>query len=206
MPAQNVLGAVFRDLVEVDEQGVATPASREAGRCGVVPRGAGAGRRVHRCTASGHRPCAGRHRHGRGRARSAAARVAAACATGSASVRIDLRAVRQAEAAAAEWQRASRDETHFWPHERQVVGIEALSQTRHDAREPRRAGEVLPPPRGRSTAGGTGAPRNDALSPRRDRRPARPHRRSAARCGLRPDGLPDIVWCEVPGGHGRTGA
>ena len=176
-------------LVEVDEHGVATRRRADACACRIVrPRRASWSMRspTRGCSSPIALPTG---LDGRGGARGAAARVAAACGLDRGESRDDLRAVRQAEAAAAEWQRAAGDATHLWPHERLVSAFEALSRLGMTVRELGRAGEVLPPARGRAAAGGIGAAVDHALSPRRDRRPARlasAIRGPASGCARRP--------------------
>jgi hypothetical protein len=112
----------------------------------------------------------------------------------------DLRAVRQAEAAAAEWQRSAGNLAHFWPHERLVPVVEALARlgmARENLQEPVKsflrpeAERLLEETENPETTHYRRAAIGDRLDLIGDPRPG---------IGLRPDGVPDIVWCEVPEG------
>jgi hypothetical protein len=112
----------------------------------------------------------------------------------------DLRLWRQVEAAAAEWQRSGQDRTYLWPHERLVQAQRALGQLGIDRvhlDEPveafvRPEAERLLEELERSeTSHYRRAEIGDRLDRIGDPRPG---------IGVRPDGVPDIVWCEVPGG------
>ncbi|MGB7990722.1 MAG: SUMF1/EgtB/PvdO family nonheme iron enzyme [Candidatus Methylophosphatis roskildensis] len=115
----------------------------------------------------------------------------------------DLRSVRQAESAAAEWQRSGADASHFWPQERLAPVFEALSRlamTREGLAEP--AKSFLRPEAERlieelersETTHYRRAEIGDRLERIGDPRPG---------LGLRPDEVPDIVWCDVPSGTVR---
>lgn len=112
----------------------------------------------------------------------------------------DLRALRQAEAAAAEWQRCGRDPAHLWPHERLAPVYEAmerLGEERERLAEPART--FLQPEAGRllaelelpETTHYRRAEIGDRLDRLGDSRPG---------VGLRAGGVPDIEWCEIPPG------
>ena len=112
----------------------------------------------------------------------------------------DLRLRRQAEAAAAEWERSGRDASHLWPHERLVPVHDALARLGIDrATLPEPARSFLRPEAERlleelerpETSHYRRAEIGDRLDRIGDPRPG---------VGLRPDGLPDIVWCEIPAG------
>lgn len=112
----------------------------------------------------------------------------------------DLRLVQQVHSAAEEWARHSRSQHFAWPHERLVPVYDALQRLNQDRRaleEPARSFireewerlvEELERP---STSHQRRAAIGDRLDQIGDRRPG---------VGLTPEGLPDIVWCEVPGG------
>jgi len=120
----------------------------------------------------------------------------------------DLRALRQAEAAAAEWARCGRDAAHLWPHERLAPVYEALDRldlARESLAEPARtflqpeAERLLAELERPETSHYRRAEIGDRLDRFDDPRPG---------VGLRPDGVPDIVWCDIPPGtvtlEGRT--
>jgi hypothetical protein len=112
----------------------------------------------------------------------------------------DLEMRRRVELAAVDWERAARDPTHLWPHERLAPVHEALRRlgiepttlpepTRSFLRpEAERLLEELELPK---TTHYRRAEIGDRLDRIGDPRPG---------VGLRPDGVPDIVWCAVPGG------
>ena len=112
----------------------------------------------------------------------------------------DLRLWRQAQAAAAEWERSERNASHLWPHERLVPVQDTLSRLAIDrATLPEPARSFLRPEAERlleelerpETSHYRRAEIGDRLDRIGDPRPG---------VGLRPDGLPDIVWCEIPAG------
>ncbi|WP_291854464.1 SUMF1/EgtB/PvdO family nonheme iron enzyme [Accumulibacter sp.] len=115
----------------------------------------------------------------------------------------DIRTLRQAEAAADEWQRSGGRASHRWQHERLSPVYEALSRLRMERDE-------LP------------EPAKSFLRPEADRlleeimRPVTTHYRRAEigdrlaiigdprrGIGLRPNGDPDLDWCEIPTGTVR---
>jgi Sulfatase-modifying factor enzyme 1 len=112
----------------------------------------------------------------------------------------DLRLWRQAQSAAAEWLRAGRDAIHLWPHERLVSlhdTLQRLALARDNLPEPvkgfvrpeaERLLEELDRP---ATTHYRRAEIGDRLDRIGDPRPG---------VGLRPDGVPDILWCKIPGG------
>jgi hypothetical protein len=112
----------------------------------------------------------------------------------------DLRALRQAQAAAAEWQRSKGHPSHLWPHERLVPVFEELSRlgmTHENLDEPAKsflrpeAERLLEELERPETPHYRRAEIGDRLEQIGDPRPG---------VGLRPDGAPDIVWCEIPAG------
>lgn len=113
----------------------------------------------------------------------------------------DLRLWRQAEASAAEWERSGQDPTYLWPQERLVLAQRALDELGIDRAaldEP--VGSFLRPEAERlleelerpKTSHYRRAEIGDRLDRIGDPRPG---------VGLRTDRVPDIVWCEVPGGN-----
>ncbi|MBK7673653.1 MAG: SUMF1/EgtB/PvdO family nonheme iron enzyme [Candidatus Accumulibacter sp.] len=122
----------------------------------------------------------------------------------------DLRALRQAETAAAEWQRSGGQASYLWPDERLPPVLEALAQLgkdRADLAEPARsflrleAERLLAEITDRVTTHDRRAWIGDRLASIGDPRPG---------VGLLPNGAPDIDWCEIPagtveleGGHGE---
>jgi formylglycine-generating enzyme required for sulfatase activity len=112
----------------------------------------------------------------------------------------DLRTLRQAEAAAAEWQRSGGATSHLWPHERLQPVLEALARLgkdRADLAEPacsflrpeaeRLLAEIAQP----ATSHYRRAEIGDRLASIGDARPG---------VGMLADGAPDIDWCEIPAG------
>lgn len=120
----------------------------------------------------------------------------------------DLRLVRQVEAAAREWDRHERTPQYGWPQERLAPVYESLERLgiRDDLREPARSFVrpewewlVLELEKSATTHERRAAI-GDRLDQLGDPRPG---------VGVKPDGTPDIGWCEIPGGsveiqaHGR---
>jgi hypothetical protein len=112
----------------------------------------------------------------------------------------DLRTLRQAETAAAEWQRSGGQASHLWPHERLQPVFEALARLgkdRADLADPARSflrpeaerllAEVADP----ATTHDRRAWIGDRLASIGDPRHG---------VGVLPDGAPDIDWCEIPAG------
>jgi len=197
--AQALLGTVFRDLVEVDEQGVAT---RRRGKLADVASSPQARELADAFTAA--------RLLVRDRAPDGTATVEVAheallrewkrLADWIRDIADDLRTVRQAEAAAAEWHRLGEDPNYLWPHERLVLVHDALERVGTDRAslvepaksfvrpEAERLLEELEQP---ETTHYRRAEIGDRLDRIGDPRPG---------VGLRPDGVPDIVWCDVPPG------
>jgi formylglycine-generating enzyme required for sulfatase activity len=106
----------------------------------------------------------------------------------------------QVESAAGEWQHAGRDPSHHWPHERLVpvyeslerLGIqpESLAEPTKSFVQPE-AERLLAELDRPETSHYRRAEIGDRLDRIDDPRPG---------VGLLPNGLPDIVWCEIPGG------
>jgi hypothetical protein len=112
----------------------------------------------------------------------------------------DLRLWRQTEAAAAEWERAGRDPSHLWPHERLVLAQQMAAQLGIDPAmlaEPLKsflraeAERLLEELERLETSHYRRAEIGDRLDRIGDPRPG---------VGLRPDGLPEFIWCEVQSG------
>ena len=111
----------------------------------------------------------------------------------------DLRLVRQVEAAAREWERHERTPHFGWPQERLAPVYESLERLdmRDDLREPTRSfvrpewewlGLELDKP---TTTHQRRATIGDRLDQLGDPRPG---------VGVKSDGTPNIVWCKIPGG------
>jgi formylglycine-generating enzyme required for sulfatase activity len=111
--------------------------------------------------------------------------------------RDDLRLLRQVRLAAAEWEKQGRAAPFLWPHERLVLVSQMVERMRPSL-NPLEA-EFIQPESARligeiDNAATTHRQRvkiGDRLAEIGDPRPG---------VGLRPDGLPDIAWCKVPGG------
>lgn len=197
--AQALLGTVFRDLVEVDEHGVAT---RRRAKLADVASSCVARDLVDAFT-DARLLVTDRAPDGTSTvevAHEALLREWERLAEWIRDIADDLRLVRQAEAAAAEWERLDKYASHLWPHERLVLvheALEKLGTIRTSLAEPTKS----------------------FLRPETERlleeieRPHTTHYRRAeigdrldrigdprSGIGLREDGLPDIVWCEVPPG------
>ncbi|MBL8527364.1 MAG: SUMF1/EgtB/PvdO family nonheme iron enzyme [Burkholderiales bacterium] len=197
--AQALLGTVFRDLVEVDQHGVAT---RRRAKLADVASSSDARDLVDAFT-DARLLVTDRAPDGTSTvevAHEALLREWERLAEWIRDIADDLRLVRQAEAAAAEWERLDKYASHLWPHERLVLvheALEKLGTIRTSLAEPTKS----------------------FLRPETERlleeieRPHTTHYRRAeigdrldrigdprSGIGLREDGLPDIVWCEVPPG------
>jgi hypothetical protein len=111
----------------------------------------------------------------------------------------DLRLMRQVETAAREWARQGHAPHYAWPHERLVPVYQALERLgrRDDLHEPERS--FVRPEWERLLAE---LERAETMHPRRaeigDRLDAIGDPRPGV--GVNPDGTPDIVWCDIPGG------
>jgi hypothetical protein len=112
----------------------------------------------------------------------------------------DLRLRRQVESAAVDWRRAGGDPSHLWPHERLVQvheSLERLGIRRENLAEPAKsfvqpeAERLLAELELRETSHYRRAEIGDRLDRIGDPRPG---------VGLLQNGVPDIVWCEIPGG------
>jgi formylglycine-generating enzyme required for sulfatase activity len=196
---QGLLGAVFRELVEVNEQGVAT--RRRAKLADAAP--SEEARALIDAFTDARLLVADRAPDGGATAEvshEALLREWPRLADWIRDVAADLRTVRQAEAAAGEWERSGGDPTFLWTHERLVLVDEALAaigKRRADLAQP--VCGFLRPEAERLieelTRPGTTHYRRAEIGDRFDRigdpRPG---------VGLRSDGLPEIVWCDVPAG------
>lgn len=198
--AQAFLGSVFRDLVEVNERGVATRRRAELARVASSPEA----RDLVDAFTDARLLVTDRAPDGTSMvevAHEALLREWPRLADWIATIADDLRAVRQAEAAAAEWARSDRHPSHLWPHERLVLVCDALEQLGTDREcvaEPTKsflrpeAERLLDELERPYTTHYRRAEIGDRLAQIGDPRPG---------VGLREDGLPDIIWCEVPGGE-----
>jgi Sulfatase-modifying factor enzyme 1/AAA ATPase domain len=190
------LAEVFREMVEVDESGVAT---RRRAPLSQLTGSAAAAEMVEALT--GARLLV----RGRGPGDAPMVEVAHEAILTSwgrlrdwvETRRDDLRLLRQVRVAAGEWERSGRQKTYLWPHERLVPVQQMLERLRpsldpveHAFVRPEadRLREEIEHP---STPHQRRAAIGDRLAEIGDPRPA---------VGLRSDGLPDIAWCEVPGG------
>ena len=111
-----------------------------------------------------------------------------------------IRLWRHAQSAAAEWMKSGHDPSHLWPHERLVFVDQAMTQIGVDRgrldepvksfvrREADRLIEELANPR---TTHYRRAEIGDRLDRIGDLRPG---------VGVRHDGAPDVVWCQISGG------
>jgi formylglycine-generating enzyme required for sulfatase activity len=113
----------------------------------------------------------------------------------------DLRLRRQVSQAAAEWQAGGQATKYLWPHERVVevvgmlarlgLGIDHLTELERDFLGPIDRQAMLADLDDPATSHEQRATIGVRLALLGDPRPG---------VGLRADGLPDMVWCEVPGG------
>lgn len=196
---QNQLGGVFRELVEVNVRGLAT--RRRVARERLVASG-DAERLVDAFTDARLLVT------DRGPDGKAMVEVAHEALLGEwrrlanwvSDFADDLHDCRQIEAAAAEWQRSGRDPSHLWPNERLVSAeraLERLGLQRPALSEPVKsfvrpeAERLLEELELAETTHYRRAEIGDRLDRIGDPRPG---------VGLLPSGVPDIVWCEVPGG------
>ncbi|MHB8629490.1 MAG: formylglycine-generating enzyme family protein [Aggregatilineales bacterium] len=114
-----------------------------------------------------------------------------------ASAQEDLIMLRQVRSAANEWERSERNKAFLWPHERLLLAYAMQARLKPDLDEMTR--DFLKPELDRlmdeindpTTNHRRRASIGDRLAEIGDNRPG---------VGLRPDGLPDIAWCDVPGG------
>jgi len=198
-PVRSRLADVFRDLVEVDERGVAT---RRRVPLAPVVSSVEPGRLVDAFVEARLLVT------DRGPAGEAMVEVAHEAllrewprlAEWISERADDLRLLRQAQAAAAEWERSGRDASHLWPHERLAPVHDMLSRLGMDRAtldEPARsflrpeAERLLEELERPETSHYRRAEIGDRLDRIGDPRPG---------VGVGPDGLPDIVWCEIAGG------
>ncbi len=198
-PAREQLGSVFRELMEVDERGAAT--RRRTPRARVAPSNA-AGQLVDafvdaRLLVTDRGPAGEAMVEVAHEALLREWPVLASWISGRAG---DLRLWRQAQEAAADWERSGRDPGLLWLHERLALVERALgnlAMDRASLAEPARfflrseAERLL----AELDQPGTSHDRRAEIGERLDRigdpRPG---------VGLRPDGVPDIDWREIPGG------
>jgi hypothetical protein len=193
--AQALLGAVFRELVEADERGVAT--RRRAPRARLAASAAAA--QLVDAFTDARLLVTDRGPDGQPVvevAHEALFREWPRLRDWIGERADDLRALRQAEAAAHQWRLAGRPASHLWPHERLVAVQEALEHlgvARENLDEPART--FLRPEAERLLED---LERPEATHYRRawigDPRPG---------VGVRPDGVPDILWRAIPPGKIR---
>jgi formylglycine-generating enzyme required for sulfatase activity len=194
--AQALLGAVFRDLVEVNEQGIAT---RRRATLADIASSAEARELVDAFT-DGRLLVTDRAPDGTSTvevAHEALLREWMRLADWIRDIADDLRLVRQAETAAAEWARLGRDPNYLWKHELQVPLYKAFEQLGIDwAKLPEPSKSFVRPEAERlleelerpEITHYRRAEIGDRLDHIGDPRPG---------VGLRPDGVPDIAWCDV---------
>jgi formylglycine-generating enzyme required for sulfatase activity len=200
VPVQDLLGGVFRELIEVNEQGVATRRRVLRARLASSPE---ADELVDAFT-NARFLVTDRGVDGQPVvevAHEALLREWPRLAGWVSDFANDLRLWQQAAEAADAWEKARRDPTHLWPHERLVLVERALHRLgieRATLGEPARsflrpeAERLLDELERPETMHFRRAEIGDRLDTIGDPRPG---------VGLSPDGLPDIVWCEIPGGE-----
>jgi hypothetical protein len=197
---QALLGAVFRDLVEVNEQGIAT---RRRATLADIASSPGARELVDAFT-DARLLVTDRAPDGTSTvevAHEALLREWKRLADWIRDIADDLRLVRQAETAAAEWKQEDKHPSYLWPHERLLCVHAALKHVGTDwpsLAEPAKsflrpeAERLLEEIERPETTHYRRAEIGDRLDHIGDPRPG---------IGLREDGLPDIVWCDVPPGR-----
>jgi hypothetical protein len=193
---QAALGTVFRELVEVDERGVATRRRAGVRRLeGVAAKLADALTDARLLVKSG------------GEGRESVVEIAHE-ALFTAWPRLakwiedageDLRLLRQVRLAAAEWERQDRREEFLWPDKRLMPVWTMIERLQPDLDEttkrfvrpfdPHTLAEEINDP---ETTHERRAYIGDHLGRTSDNRPG---------VGLRPDGLPDITWLDIPAGE-----
>lgn len=195
--AQQTLGAVFRELVNVDDDG--TPTRRRASLA-LFTEGSAARRLIDAFSDPAARLLV---RDGQEHpvvevAHEALFRSWARLREWIEERHDDLRLRRQLGLAVAEWQRQGQADAFLWPEERlhparemvarlePVLTVEEQEFLRSEAE--RLLEEIDDPATGHFRRAEIG----DRLDRIGDPRPG---------VGLRADGVPDIVWCEVPGGE-----
>jgi conflict system STAND superfamily ATPase/sulfatase-modifying factor enzyme 1 len=197
--SQALLQAVFRDLVDVDEHGVATRRRAKLEDVGSSPEAL----RLVTTFTDARLLVTDRAADGSstvGVAHEALVREWPRLTNWVRNIAGDLRLRRQAEAAAVEWSASRKNPSYLWPHERLVLVYEALRNVGTklgNLPEPLKsfirpeAERLLDELESSSTTPLRRAEIGDRLDRIGDPRPG---------VGLRSDGLPDIVWCTVPGG------
>jgi formylglycine-generating enzyme required for sulfatase activity len=109
----------------------------------------------------------------------------------------DLILLRQVKTAAEQWEHSERHKAFLWPHERLVLVYAMIARLKPDLDEATRdfikpeIERLVDETRNPATDHRRRASIGDRLAEIGDTRPG---------VGLRPDGIPDMVWCEVPGG------
>ena len=198
--AKASLGAVFRELVEADERGVATRRRVPRGRLATCPEGA----QLIDAFTDARLLVTDRGPGGEALvevAHEALFREWPRLRDWIGERAEDLRELRQAETAAGQWGAAGGAPSHLWAHERLAPVYEALSRlgtAPGDLAEPTRsflrpeAERLIAELERAQTSHYRRAEIGDRLARIGDPRPG---------VGLRPDGLPDISWCPIPGGE-----
>ena len=193
---ERTLSDVFRELVEVDERGV--PTRRRAPKGGIV-RDKAAATLVDKMTesrllvtseAGGNEPMVEV-------AHEAIFTHWPRLQEWIEVRRDDLRLLRQVRLAADEWEQAGFLSHFLWPHERLVL-VDRMVKRMHPELDPTQKKFILPESERLLKESDDPATDHqqrvkigDRLAEIGDPRPG---------VGLRPDGLPDIVWCKVSGG------
>lgn len=198
--AQELLGQVFRELVETDERGVAT--RRRVPRCRLASSAAAI--QLIDAFTDARLLVTDRGADGESMvevAHEALFREWPRLRDWISERADDLREQRQAEAAAGQWRAAGGQASHLWPHERQqrvYAALARLGVTWGDLDEPVRsflrpeAQRLLDELERSETTHYRRAEIGDRLAAIGDPRPG---------LGLRADGLPDIAWCAIPAGE-----
>jgi len=194
---EKVLGTVFRELVEVDERGTAT---RQRALLARVQRSEIAKALVD-APVTGRLLVTGRDEHNQPTlevAHEALFRNWKTLADWIESTADELRLLRQVKQAALDWVEHNRSAAYLWPQERLEPAWVAVEHLEPELDEATR--EFLRPEQDRLLAElenlTTDHKRRSDIGERLavigDPRPG---------VGLREDGLPEIVWCEVPEGE-----
>ena len=197
--AQDRLGGVFRELVRVEERGVAT--RRRAPRARLVSSPEAA-ELVDAFTAA-RLLVTDRQPGGEAVvevAHEALWREWPRLKNWVSEFADDLRLLQQVDAAAADWQFAGRDPSHLWPHERLVLVEQALARLGKERTTLYEPAKSFVRPEAERLLEELELP--DTTHYRRAEIGDRLDKIGDPRRGVRllPNGLPDIVWCEVPGG------
>jgi len=196
---RGALESVFGELVEIDERGVATRRRAALGRfqqpaAAALVRELADARLLVTSRGEDHQPLV-EVRH------EALLRSWPRLTEWIETIRDDRRLLRQLGLAVQEWERHKCNRNYLWPSERIMQEVRAML---------RRQSIVLT----QAEQDFLGCPLEFEPMLAEINEPVMPHERRALigvrlaligdtreGVGLRPDGLPDIVWCEVPGGE-----